>query len=103
MSILAAFDLAYHNCDVNIPPILPSSLILLSSVLLSTIVGTTLCSGAANAINQLMEIPFDSQVGSIANIVTRPNSQSIVCRFRVGSGSHASGRGLKFGLAQPFM
>jgi len=33
-----------------------------ATVLLSTIVGTTLCSGAANAINQLMEIPFDSQM-----------------------------------------
>jgi len=30
--------------------------------LLGTIVGTTLCSGAANAINQLMEIPFDCQM-----------------------------------------
>jgi len=27
-----------------------------------TIVGTTLCSGAANSINQLIEIPFDSQM-----------------------------------------
>lgn len=27
-----------------------------------TVVGTTLCSGAANSINQLMEVPFDSQM-----------------------------------------
>ncbi|KXN85873.1 Protoheme IX farnesyltransferase, mitochondrial [Leucoagaricus sp. SymC.cos] len=61
-------------------------------ILLSTAVGTALCSASANALNQLQEVPFDAQMARTRN---RP-----LCR-RAISPSHATGFAIITGIAGP--
>ena len=55
--------------------------LFLFTALLGTIVGTTLCSGAANAINQLMEIPFDCQVCTTVDVYAREGQEPFAANF----------------------
>lgn len=61
-------------------------------ILLSTAVGTALCSASANSLNQLQEVPFDAQMARTRN---RP-----LCR-RAISPTHATGFAVATGIAGP--
>ncbi|KAF5359645.1 hypothetical protein D9756_003183 [Leucocoprinus leucothites] len=61
-------------------------------ILLSTAVGTALCSASANSLNQLQEVPFDAQMARTRN---RP-----LCR-RAISPRHAAGFAIATGIAGP--
>ncbi|KAG2018158.1 protoheme IX farnesyltransferase [Coprinopsis cinerea AmutBmut pab1-1] len=61
-------------------------------VLLSTAVGTALCSASANTLNQLQEVPFDAQM---ARTRTRPLVRRAITPL------HASGFALATGIAGP--
>ncbi|KAH9945491.1 protoheme IX farnesyltransferase [Epithele typhae] len=67
---------------------LPASL----PVLLSTAVGTALCSASANAFNQIQEVPYDAQMARTRN---RPLVRHAI------SPLHATGFALATGLAGP--
>ncbi|KAJ3558791.1 hypothetical protein NP233_g11433 [Leucocoprinus birnbaumii] len=61
-------------------------------ILLSTAVGTALCSASANTLNQIQEVPFDAQMARTRN---RP-----LCR-RAVSPTHAAGFAIAAGIAGP--
>jgi len=61
-------------------------------ILLSTALGTALCSAAANTFNQLSEVPLDAQM---ARTRTRPLVRGAI------SVNHAAGFGIVTGLAGP--
>ncbi|KAJ6577247.1 UbiA prenyltransferase family-domain-containing protein [Mycena capillaripes] len=61
-------------------------------VLLSTALGTALCSASANTLNQLQEIPFDAQMARTRN---RPLVRRSITPF------HAAGFALVTGVAGP--
>lgn len=61
-------------------------------VLLSTAVGTTLCSASANAFNQIQEVPFDAQMARTRN---RPLVRRAI------SPVHATGFAVATGIAGP--
>ncbi|EMD33289.1 hypothetical protein CERSUDRAFT_142207 [Gelatoporia subvermispora B] len=61
-------------------------------VLLSTAIGTALCSAAANTLNQLQEVPFDAQMARTRN---RPLVRGAI------SPVHAAGFALATGIAGP--
>jgi protoheme IX farnesyltransferase len=61
-------------------------------ILLSTAVGTALCSASANSLNQIQEVPFDAQMARTRN---RP-----LCR-RAISPTHATGFAVVTGIAGP--
>lgn len=63
-------------------------------ILLSTAVGTALCSASANSLNQIQEVPFDSQMPRTRN---RP-----LCR-RAVSPTHAATFALATGIAGPVL
>ncbi|KAF9523536.1 protoheme IX farnesyltransferase [Crepidotus variabilis] len=63
-------------------------------VLLSTALGTTLCSASANTLNQIQEVPFDAQM-------TRTRNRPLV--RRVITPVHAAGFALVTGVAGPVL
>ncbi|KAF9474682.1 protoheme IX farnesyltransferase [Pholiota conissans] len=63
-------------------------------VLLSTALGTTLCSASANALNQIQEVPFDAQM---ARTRTRPLVRRAITPM------HATGFAIATGVAGPVL
>jgi protoheme IX farnesyltransferase len=86
-SRLTALNVLAAMAGVALSP-LPASV----PILLSTAIGTTLCSASANALNQVQEVPFDAQMARTRN---RP-----LCR-RAISPTHASVFAIAAGVAGP--
>ena len=86
-SNLTALVVLTAMASVAISP-LPTTL----PVLLSTALGTTLCSASANALNQIQEVPYDAQMARTRN---RPLVRHAI------SPLHATGFAVVTGLAGP--